>query len=117
MSEASFNSICSVHSDVTNVKKKLEAKRNGDKVYYQFDHEVVILFGHTELKAYVAWKENVSNFQAGLSLDAAYVVWCVIDQGVEKRCVVPTYVLPNFKGTSLPEVQHMLYTIEPYKCY
>jgi len=34
------------------------AKYNGSAYYYQFDFEVVMLFGGTELKAYVAWKEN-----------------------------------------------------------
>jgi hypothetical protein len=55
---ASFHEICSIHADITNIKNKMVAKYNGSAYYYQFDFEVVMLFGGTELKAYVAWKEN-----------------------------------------------------------
>ena len=34
------------------------------KKYYKFDYEVVILFGLTELKAYVTWKENVRAYHS-----------------------------------------------------
>jgi len=33
--------------------------RTGDGVFYSCDFDVVLVFGLTELKAMVAWKENV----------------------------------------------------------
>jgi hypothetical protein len=39
------------------------AKYNGGTCYYQFDFEVVMLFGGTELEACIAWKENVRDFR------------------------------------------------------
>ena len=29
-------------------------------MYYEVDYDIILLFGTTELKAQVAWKENVS---------------------------------------------------------
>jgi hypothetical protein len=63
MSEASFHEICSIHADITNIKNKMVAKYNGGTCYYQFDFEVVMLFGGTELEACIAWKENVRDFR------------------------------------------------------
>ncbi|KIL56476.1 hypothetical protein M378DRAFT_469229 [Amanita muscaria Koide BX008] len=52
---------------MTNVKSNMSLNYNTltEKDYYHFAHDVVMLFGLTELKAYVTWKEN----------------------GIEKRCV------------------------------
>ncbi|KAM6497434.1 hypothetical protein JOM56_007907 [Amanita muscaria] len=56
----SFHDACVIKADVANVKKCMSLEYNSltKKRYYKFDYEVVILFGLTELKAYVAWKEN-----------------------------------------------------------
>lgn len=32
---------------------------NGGKEYFRFELDVVLLFGLTELKAHIAWKEDV----------------------------------------------------------
>jgi hypothetical protein len=49
--------------------------------YYKVDYELIMLFGGTELKAQLAWKENVS-FVSFLSLD---VELTTDFKGVEKR--------------------------------
>ncbi|KAM6497400.1 hypothetical protein JOM56_007873 [Amanita muscaria] len=56
----SFHSTCVIKADVTNAKKNMKRRYEPltKKSYYQFSHDVVMLFGLTELKAYVTWKEN-----------------------------------------------------------
>ncbi|KIL60579.1 hypothetical protein M378DRAFT_83567 [Amanita muscaria Koide BX008] len=57
----SFHDTCVIKADVTNIKKNMSLRcdpRTG-KSYYQFDHHIEILFGLTELKVYITWKENV----------------------------------------------------------
>ena len=46
--------------------------------------DVVLLFGLTELKAYIAWKEDV---RSKPSIWKVYLIKYKIAQGVEKRCV------------------------------
>ncbi|KIL54244.1 hypothetical protein M378DRAFT_92924, partial [Amanita muscaria Koide BX008] len=57
----SFHHTCFITADVSNVKKSMTLEYNplAEKRYYKFDYDVVILFGLTELKAYITWKENV----------------------------------------------------------
>ncbi|KIL60590.1 hypothetical protein M378DRAFT_914269 [Amanita muscaria Koide BX008] len=56
----SFHHTCVIKADVTNVKKRLSPRYDGDTIhlYFQFDHDVEMLFGLTELKTYDTWKEN-----------------------------------------------------------
>ena len=37
-------------------------KAEGKGVFYEFDFDIALLFGMTELKAQMAWKEDVSCF-------------------------------------------------------
>ncbi|KIL56473.1 hypothetical protein M378DRAFT_469085 [Amanita muscaria Koide BX008] len=56
----SFHDTCVIKADMTNVKNSMSLTYNSftRKGYYNFVHDVVMLFGLTELKAYVTWKEN-----------------------------------------------------------
>ncbi|KAM6497412.1 hypothetical protein JOM56_007885 [Amanita muscaria] len=53
----SFHDVCVIQ--FTNIKNSMSAKYDPltNKYYYEFNLKVVILFGLTELKAYVTWKE------------------------------------------------------------
>lgn len=56
-----FPKLCTVSADVSQFKKfarPLTNPTNGKK-YYQWNFDVILLFGLTELKAQVAWMENV----------------------------------------------------------
>ena len=46
---------------MTSLKGSIQPKKNQfNAKYYVLDFEVVLLFGLTELKAQIAWKQNVS---------------------------------------------------------
>lgn len=55
-----FTDLCEVTADVTKVKNLIEPQynRHGSK-YYSLTYDIVLLFGLTELKAQIAWIENV----------------------------------------------------------
>ena len=54
-----FEDNCEVFADLASLKSHLKPLWNGGKEYFRFEMDVVLLFGLTELKAYIAWKEDV----------------------------------------------------------
>ena len=40
----------------------IRPKATGKGNFYSVDYDIILLFGMTELKAQIAWKENVSGF-------------------------------------------------------
>ena len=58
MSKGSYEQVCTVEADTSTIvptKKKSPA----GETYYTMSYEIVLLFGLTELKAQIAYKENV----------------------------------------------------------
>ncbi|KAF8632108.1 hypothetical protein AX15_002039 [Amanita polypyramis BW_CC] len=55
-----FVDLCVVIADMSGVKKSIRPRANpkSGAVYYHLYFDVVLLFGLTELKAQIAWKEN-----------------------------------------------------------
>ncbi|TRM63778.1 hypothetical protein BD626DRAFT_260775 [Schizophyllum amplum] len=54
-----FGTLCTVSADVTAAVRKLAPRYRPDGgCYYQFDFDVVLLFGLTELKAQLSWMDN-----------------------------------------------------------
>ena len=60
-STARFVDLCEITADVTKVKNSIQREYNprGGVPFYQLKFDVVLLFGLTELKAQIAWIENV----------------------------------------------------------
>ncbi|PBK65408.1 hypothetical protein ARMSODRAFT_940355 [Armillaria solidipes] len=58
-SDDMYSTLCSVTADTRQAAKKLVLTRRADgKSYYSFTYDIVILFGRTELKAYICWLED-----------------------------------------------------------
>jgi len=75
-----FAKLCTIDIDLSNLPLRPLSKPLGGR-YYRLDYDIVLLFGLTELKALIAWKQNVS-FPFGnlcLSLLNTFL------QGVERR--------------------------------
>jgi len=56
-----FPGLCTVSADISQFKKFAYPRTNhtnGER-YYEWKFDVILLFGLTELKAQVAWMENV----------------------------------------------------------
>jgi hypothetical protein len=59
----SFSDLCIVNADISALKTSIQPRTNqiNGKDYYVFAFDIVILFGLTEIKAQIAWMENVSH--------------------------------------------------------
>jgi hypothetical protein len=56
-----FSTLCTVTADTRQMAKTLKPCRGVDGgQYYRFDHNIILLFGLTELKAQISWMEDVS---------------------------------------------------------
>ncbi|KIY44179.1 hypothetical protein FISHEDRAFT_52475, partial [Fistulina hepatica ATCC 64428] len=51
---------CQVGADTSKIVK-VERRRDDGHIYYKIEFSIVIFFGLTEMKAQIAWKENMSN--------------------------------------------------------
>ena len=58
-----FQALCIVNANLSEFKQLINPRinRSSGHSYYTLEFEIIILFGLTELKAQVAWKENVGN--------------------------------------------------------
>ena len=59
---ASFSTLCTIRANLSEATKDLILKKRASgQVYYQLDYDVIVLFGLTELQAYLAWKSKESH--------------------------------------------------------
>ncbi|KAI6044886.1 hypothetical protein EDC04DRAFT_2889550 [Pisolithus marmoratus] len=56
----SYTKLCTIYADTSKLTSSLQPRRrpNGVGVYYTLNFDVVMLFGLTELKAQISWKED-----------------------------------------------------------
>ena len=54
-----FAKICTIDIDLSRLPLNPLSKPFGGGRYYRLDYDIVLLFGLTELKALIAWKQNV----------------------------------------------------------
>jgi hypothetical protein len=57
---SSFSTLCRIRADLSELSRTLCPKKSpiDQSNYYQIEFDVIILFGHTELKAQISWKEK-----------------------------------------------------------
>jgi hypothetical protein len=51
-----------VEADISHIETPPKIAPHDSSVYYTVDFDVILSFGLTELKAFIAWEENVSPF-------------------------------------------------------
>lgn len=57
-----FSTLCTVRADTSKIAQKLTPKRSADgSTFYSLEIKVILLFGLTELKAVIGWKDGVSH--------------------------------------------------------
>ena len=77
-----YSQVCIIEVNLSHLANVQENKRRGLKgTYYRLDYDVVLLFGLTEFKAQLVWKEKV------MCVIFHVTQPCISDisQGVEKR--------------------------------
>lgn len=56
-----YTKVCSIEMDLSHLPLVAQPRLSGEPgMFYEIEYETVLLFGLTELKAQIAWKENVS---------------------------------------------------------
>ena len=55
-----YMKLCTIEADLSGVPLVPQPKVTGKGSFYEVNYDIILLFGMTELKAQVAWKENVS---------------------------------------------------------
>jgi len=53
-----YTKLCAIKVDLSRVHWVPQPKATGEGSFYIFDFDIILLFGMTELKAQLAWKEN-----------------------------------------------------------
>jgi hypothetical protein len=54
-----YTKLCTIEVDLSQLPLSPRLRSSGQGIFYHVDYDIVLLFGLTELKAMVAWKENV----------------------------------------------------------
>ena len=58
---ASFFTFCIIRVDLSEAVKDVVKKKASGGVYCQLDYDVIVLFGLTELQAFLRWKTRASD--------------------------------------------------------
>ncbi|KAK0196210.1 hypothetical protein F5146DRAFT_976114 [Armillaria mellea] len=62
--EVMFRVLCSITADTRDAARTLELQHTPDgKGFYKLEYDLVLLFGYTELKAFLSWKYKASRHQ------------------------------------------------------
>ena len=59
-SEDNYTKLCTIEADFSGVPLLPQPTATGRGTFYRIRYDIILLFGMTELKAQIAWKENVS---------------------------------------------------------
>lgn len=54
-----YTKLCSIEADLSHLPLTAQKKPTGAGAFYKLDYELVLLFGLTEMKAQVIYKEKV----------------------------------------------------------
>ena len=60
--------LCTIEADLSRVPLLPRPKARGEGSFYRVDYDIILLFGITELKAQIAWNENVSGLHICYSI-------------------------------------------------
>ena len=55
-----YTKLCSIEADLSHLPLPAQNKSSGAGIFYRLDYELVLLFGLTEMKAQVVYKDKVS---------------------------------------------------------
>lgn len=83
-----FSILGTVRADVSSVPKEKCSRKDGAGVYYKLSFDIILLFGLTEIKAQISWKEQVSYITMSCSSSELRPDVCIQDK--EHRSVSST---------------------------
>lgn len=73
-SKDNYSTLCTISVDLSKMGKALGPFKGSDgRLYYKANFDIILLFGLTELKAQVCWKEKVSFPRGSHELSASLI--------------------------------------------
>ena len=89
-----YTDFCVIEADISHLPLSRLRKYSGEGHFYRRDYEIVLLFGLTELKAMIAWQENVGLliFIASILIHGAVRV---LNDGVQRLLYMTWKANPN----------------------
>jgi hypothetical protein len=70
-----YTKLCTIEIDLSHLPLSFRPKYFGRGSFYRLEYDIILLFGLTELKAMVAWKQDVGLL---LFFVAFFIyIWCV----------------------------------------
>jgi hypothetical protein len=58
-----YTELCRIEFDLSHLSLSPRLQHSGEGTFYTIDFDIILLFGLTEFKAAVAWKEKVGLFK------------------------------------------------------
>jgi hypothetical protein len=83
-----YSTLCYIEADTSQICRTLKPRRSSGagRPYYSIHYDVIVLFGLTELKAQIAWQEQVRSPIHLQVLRLTLISY--LAKGQEKRCVL-----------------------------
>jgi len=79
-----YTDFCVIEADLSHLPLSRLRKYSGEGHFYRCEYEIVLRFGLTELKAMIAWRENVSLLLV-YCIPCIYRVVRVLNDGAQRR--------------------------------
>ena len=68
-----YTKLCTIEADLSGVPLLPQPKVAGQGSFYSVDCDIILLFGLTELKAQLAWQENVSRLSYAVQSNSFWI--------------------------------------------
>ena len=70
-----YTKLCSIEADLSHLPLPAQSKSSGLGSFYRLDYDLVLLFGLTEMKAQVVYKDKVGWHKLRCVLQVKIVIW------------------------------------------
>ena len=102
-STENYTKLCTIKIDLSRLPLSSRPKYFGKGSFYRLEYDIILLFGLTELKTLVAWKQNVGLFLVLISLSFFMFFFRVLSDGVQRRlCTTQTQPTTTLEVPALP---------------
>lgn len=79
-----YTKVCTIEVDPSHIPLSRLPKYSREGHFYRCEYEIILLFGLTELKAMVAWQENVSPVLVPIPYILIHSVFRVLNDEVKR---------------------------------
>jgi hypothetical protein len=103
-----YTKLCLIEADLSHLPLSRLRKYSGEGHFYRCEYEIVLLFGLTELKAMIAWKENVRLLLVFIASTLIHGAVRELNDGVQRLLYMTWKANPNLFSLSCPYRKAMI---------